>query len=740
MRFIVSFSAFICILVLTNCTNAPSAHDQDNPFDSTGTNWNPPSVVASPAQQIISVGDTAVIAAQGIDNGSIARYFWTVDGVSQSLITDTLRLPTTSQGTRIVCVYVRDNDGVRSKVDSVLVLGKDKAPLLTAPVNGTQLTNNGPTLTWTEGYYNNHYKVLLDTVTPPRNIGAATITGTSFTPITGLVFSKNYYWQVIGYNNSGLEVSSQVWGFKTGGKPAIPTDGLVVYYPFNGNAKDESGNVSPNDGVINGAALTSDRFGKASSAFSFNGIGNSINIAHRSNLNSEKITLSAWTLKQSTDNQWHAFLSKMGSNDCQYSMSYKGDSVYVAGHKTDGTYYFITGYPIKQKGWHHILAIMENLVGCKLYVDGVLVSASSSMSGAWNYSGVSGLAIGKDAQNNNYFQGSLDDIRIYNRILTTSEISDIFHEGGYIPPLATPALSAYGKDSTAITITWNKIDGTTTYVLEKSATATGSFSQIYSGSETTYIHIGLTKDQKVYYRLQAKSSAKLSDWSDTVSAVASLIPTNGLVAYWPFNGNAKDESGNGNMGVSLNTTFSLDRFAKSSAACLFDGNNSYITIPTNQGVNSLDKISICAWVNTSFCGGREVIISNWNDNTNDHSWIFKKHNESDRLQFTLINSNGNPIADLVASTSIPLDKWIFVTATYDGDSVKIYFNGALDAKIQAAGRLWTTTTDLIIGAVPTAGTISEVFSGEIDDIRIYNRALTEQEIQTLYHESGWTGQ
>jgi hypothetical protein len=151
--------------LFTNCTKVPSDQDQDNPFDFT-------------------------------------------------------RLPVSSQGTRIVRVYVKDNDGVRSKTDSVLVLGKDKTPLLTAPINKTQLANNNTTLTWVAGFYSSHYKVLLDTVTPPVNVAVATTAGTSFTPAKGLVFSKSYYWQVIGYNSSGEEAASQIWSFKTGDQPA----------------------------------------------------------------------------------------------------------------------------------------------------------------------------------------------------------------------------------------------------------------------------------------------------------------------------------------------------------------------------------------------------------------------------------------------------------------------------------------------------------------------------------------
>ena len=63
----------------------------------------------------------------------------------------------------------------------------------------------------------------------------------------------------------------------------VPTTGLVGYWPFNGNANDESGNG--NNGTVNGATLTTDRFGSANSAYSFNGNGNHIEIPNSPSLN-----------------------------------------------------------------------------------------------------------------------------------------------------------------------------------------------------------------------------------------------------------------------------------------------------------------------------------------------------------------------------------------------------------------------------------------------------------------------
>src|ERR1035437_3079640 len=72
----------------------------------------------------------------------------------------------------------------------------------------------------------------------------------------------------------------------------------------------------------------------------------------------------------------------------------------------------------------------------------------------------------------------------------------------------------------------------------------------------------------------------------------------GLVAYYPFNGNANDESGNGNNGIVYNATLTQDRLGKENSAYLFNGYSSYIYTPVDNGFTN--QISLCAWFKTSY--------------------------------------------------------------------------------------------------------------------------------------------
>ena len=95
----------------------------------------------------------------------------------------------------------------------------------------------------------------------------------------------------------------------------IPQNGLVAYYPFNGNANDESGNG--NSGTVKGASLTTDRFGNSSSAFDFNGIDNMIEVPANNQFDFQNFTISTW-IKRSKLTGWGCIISKSNWDNAAY--------------------------------------------------------------------------------------------------------------------------------------------------------------------------------------------------------------------------------------------------------------------------------------------------------------------------------------------------------------------------------------------------------------------------------------
>jgi len=239
-------------------------------------------------------------------------------------------------------------------------------------------------------------------------------------------------------------------------------------------------------------------------------------------------------------------------------------------------------------------------------------------------------------------------------------------------------------------------------------------------------------------RLSAGSNEDLKQVSfDMVSLDASVLNLNeGLIAYYPFNGNANDESGNGNHGLVTGAILTEDRFGNAESAYSFDGDD-YIDVGNNDSLNIIQgSFSISVWVKSNDANtGRQAIIE-------------KDLAENNGLMLEL-NSGYTPAGtvtcwegyDYDATSEIALSSniWHHITVAYDGNERKVYINGILRGmdtdSFGSAG-----SEPLTIGYADwNNNAYTSAFNGVIDEIRIYSRALTEAEIQALYNFSDTQG-
>jgi hypothetical protein len=222
--------------------------------------------------------------------------------------------------------------------------------------------------------------------------------------------------------------------------------------------------------------------------------------------------------------------------------------------------------------------------------------------------------------------------------------------------------------------------------------------------------------------------------NSSVFAQTCVQPPAGLVSWWPGDGNAQDIMGPNDGSLEGGTTFAQGKIGQ---AFRFDGVDDYIRVPNHPSLNPASALTIEAWINSASTEGARDIVAKWNDDTEEWSYIFKDHNDSDKLRIELSESIHNDLADLEGSTSIPLGTWVHVATTYDAGegTVRVYFNGMEDASLAVGpGRLIDSSlTDLLIGAVFTGGGIFENFAGLIDEVTIYNRALSTEEIAAIFN-------
>jgi hypothetical protein len=202
----------------------------------------------------------------------------------------------------------------------------------------------------------------------------------------------------------------------------------------------------------------------------------------------------------------------------------------------------------------------------------------------------------------------------------------------------------------------------------------------------------------------------------------------GLVAYWPFNGNADDESGNGHGGtLQGGVTLSDDRFGNPESAYAFNGIDGRIDYGLLWGGgNAPSSLTMAAWFNYAQTGNEGKIIY--------HGW-------SGEFQLLAI---GNTAAAAVHLNSgwynthvmISPDTWYFLVATWEqGGQLLLYLDGqpmdTTGVPNQPMGQQPTTYYPSIGSYNQSAGAF---FTGMIDDIRVYNRVLTQEEIDSLNNE------
>jgi uncharacterized protein (TIGR02145 family) len=216
-----------------------------------------------------------------------------------------------------------------------------------------------------------------------------------------------------------------------------PTDGLVAWYPFNGNANDES--VFGNDGTVVGATLTTDRFGSANSAYNFDG-NDHIEAAHQEWLNTGtgSKTWAGWGRKTSGNDHAH-FLTKIDVTSSPYSaknmyLRYAPNEgiEFSEGQSGQGNGVAIQSNSLLNQ-WVHLTGIKDANSGTtRIYQNGVLMGEATMQNPQLSFDNSEPLFIGCEhpyvslPSGPQYFYGDLDDLGIWNRALSETEVTALF--------------------------------------------------------------------------------------------------------------------------------------------------------------------------------------------------------------------------------------------------------------------------------------------------------------------------
>ncbi|MCX6352385.1 MAG: T9SS type A sorting domain-containing protein [Bacteroidetes bacterium] len=218
----------------------------------------------------------------------------------------------------------------------------------------------------------------------------------------------------------------------------------------------------------------------------------------------------------------------------------------------------------------------------------------------------------------------------------------------------------------------------------------------------------------------------------TFAQVPSYVPSDSLKAWYPFTGNANDKSGNGNNGVVSGAALIADRFGITKCAYSFNGSSDYI-VANNSLYYTKSAFTVSAWVNIpkSSKGAYGDIIGSWPACGNQ--FLFRK-DYSQGVDIIAINA-GNNFGQATIDTS-NLGNWMHLVFTMKlNDSLKLYVNGVEVSKAYSPGSITICSNLINIGREENKGG-SGYFKGAIDDIGIWSRVLTKEEIFTLYNGCG----
>ena len=427
---------------------------------------------------------------------------------------------------------------------------------------------------------------------------------------------------------------------------AADETGLVGHWTFDEGsgsiAHDFSGNA--HSATLSGAVSWA--LGKYGGAVSFTGATAYVNAGNSTALKpSTTFTVGAWIKPES--GAWWIVSNESGGKGFALFLGNGTDGTYSVGTHpalmiSDGSAYHSLESPnaITFGEWHHIVATFDGTT-TSLYVDGVLVASNATY--GYTAHPTSNTLIGAWSTSSRFFTGRIDDVRIYDRALSATDVSKLYGSG----------------------------------------------------------------------------SVKINDSRNNRL-------TNGLVGLWSFDGpdvtdKVYDRSGQGNNGYLVGiATSTAKAIGKIGQGLQFDSSsNQYVDVPHDASLN-VTSLTITAWIEPTSESGINSIVSKY----------CPAGNYALRLSGGKLNFE--PGSGSFSGSTVPLNTWTFVSVTYDNSSnlATLWQNATMDATSTVSG-INQGTSDLCIGTdYLHDGTRN--FIGSMDNVRIYNRALSASELKQLY--------
>jgi hypothetical protein len=519
--------------------------------------------------------------------------------------------------------------------------------------------------------------VLAGTSTPPFAmqtrpedlIIGSTMVGASVWPdrLDGIMDEVRIYNRALALNEVSALHRSGSFKFS-----APPTAGLTGYWSMEDGTGTQAGDMSGNGlaATLNGATWISGKRGKA---LSFNGSNAYAATVATSAIQSQDFSVSFWV---NPGVQTNAIATIM---DYTHAMPSSGNWAIQSEDATTSKNYYLawwngaswdgaitgpgTGVQINNDGAWKNVTYVKSGANIKGYLNGTLAWNATAGNANIAYSSRS-IDFGYAGGIGRYFNGSLDEIRMYNRPLSVTEISRLYSAGA------------------------SKINS--------------------------------SQNNRI---------------------------TNGLVGLWSFNGadmngtTAYDRSGNGNNGTLVNgPTQAIGKIGQ--ALNFTAASTQKITVPSSSSLNITGSMTTSAWVwlnSLPTPGNIMSVICKYDSSSNAGGYDMRIYNNGSNYTVGFVTNNGavQGGTDVTFDLSPYLNQWMFLTAVYDGANVIIHVDGNEIGRAASTINPAANAKLLNIGSfgyhTPDSSELPRYLDGKLDEVRLYNRALSSAEINQLYY-------
>ncbi len=486
--------------------------------------------------------------------------------------------------------------------------------------------------------------------------------------------------------------------------------GLVSYWKFDGDSNDEIGS---NDLTGTNASYGAGKFGQGA-VFD----GSSTRVFTGNAVNTLPKTLNLWFKTSSTAQDAVLVMTGRHNDDStiEFSIYNTHNDLYFANQHHTVTLHGISSY-ISTNVWNMVTVEMDSSHNVKVYINGV-DKTSNLIDYSYMWNEADNVVVGAREYSGSWsrlFNGTIDEVQIYNRSLTASEVSQLYKNsvkykwsGSWLSEnVSTNSIERVNN----ISLYYENVDSNT--YIDKVELINASDDNVL----TTY-----------FGDLNSSNPYELENHS--------LRSDGNLVSYYRFENNADDELGLNNGTLNGGYSFIDSVNSNFNNGLSLDGTTGYVDLGASGSLDALNgSLTVGAWFNLRGYKWVNSFVEKGNQGTNLDIWLYH-YNTSGISYLAFEVGNGSARDSVRYNSYLPdLNKWYFFVGTYNttDNKLSIYLNGdLLNEKISTIDFINTSTYHTFIGSYKN---VAYFLNGSIDDVFILNRTLTPSEISNLYEKN-----